>query len=403
MKKCLPLYILGTGILALAATANHAEAEMPPIIPLFDGPVFEGDAPDETHPWAVHDRNRPQPPRVEPGSPATGDAPAGPPSDAVVLFDGTEESLKNWESIRDGGTAPMEWKLEDGALVVVPGTANIRTKEHFGDVQLHLEWQVPEGTQGSGQSRANSGVFLMEKTEIQILANYENPTYADGFAGAVYGLKPPMANPLRPDGEWQTYDIVFRRPIFKDGVEIDPGHFTVFVNGVLVQDATPLDGGGGFMRRSSPHEFPEKGPIMLQDHRDVLRFRNIWARPLPPRPVEGGTDGQLSPEATATKRSEIAAGIRAHAATLEGRARMLRYFESLAYEANEEAFLAADALATAGAAAIQEMDQAAIEANQGPILELRRALNYLARFNALPEDYPARVLLNQIAEAQGWH
>jgi len=395
--------VLSIAIITHAAVTAPAMCEIVPIVPLFDGPVFEGDAPDETHPWAVHDRNRPQPPSVDPGVMATQDTPAGPPSDALVLFDGTEESLKNWESIRDGGAAPMEWKLEDGALVVVPRTENIRTKEHFGDVQLHLEWLVDEGTHGSGQSRANSGVFLMDKTEIQILGNYQNPTYADGFAGAVYGLKPPMANALRPDGQWQVYDIIFRRPVFKDGVEVDSGHFTVFVNGVLVQDATPLEGGGTFMRRTRSHEFPEKGPIVLQDHGDGVRFRNIWVRPLPPRPVEGGTDGQLSPEATTAKRGEIAAGIRAHAATLEGRAKMLRYFESLAYEANEEAFQAADALATADATAIQEMDQAAIEANQGPILELRRALNYLARFNALPEDYPVRVLLNQIAEAQGWH
>lgn len=401
MKQRLPL-LFRQGLLALAATAIHASAQLEPIVPLFDGPVFQGDAPDETHSWAVHDRNRPQPPRVEPGTFSTQDTPARPPSDAIVLFDGTEESLKNWESVREDGAAPMEWKLEDGALVVVPRTRNIRTKAHFGDVQLHLEWQIPEDTKGTGQGRANSGVFLMGETEIQILGNYENPTYADGFAGSVYGIKPPMANPLRPDGQWQTYDIVFRRPVFKDGVEIDPGHFTVFVNGVLVQDATPLEGGGGYMRRSKPREFPEAGPIILQDHGDVLKFRNIWLRPLPPRPVDGGTDGQLSPEATTAKRAEIAAGIRAHAATLEGREQMLRYFESLVYEIDNAAFQTAGLLAIAEVIAIQALTPEELEKNKNRIREFERALNYLARFNAIPEDYPARATINALVQAQGW-
>lgn len=401
MKQRLPI-LFGTGMLALAAATTHAGAQVAPIEPLFDGPVFQGDAPDETHPWAVHDRNRPQPPRVEPGTPSSQDTPGSPPSDATVLFDGTEESLKNWESVREDGAAPMEWKLEDGALVVVPRTRNIRSKEHFGDVQLHLEWQIPENTKGTGQGRANSGVFLMGETEIQILANYENPTYADGFAGSVYGVKPPLANPLRPDGQWQTYDIVFRRPVFKDGVEIDPGHFTVFANGVLVQDATPLEGGGGYMRRSKPREFPEAGPIVLQDHGNELRFRNIWVRPLPPRPAEGGTDGQLSPEATTAKRKEIAAGIRAHAATLEGRPRMMRYLESLAYEVHDDALAIAATTTAAEVAAIQAITPDALEGNKKEILEFGRALNYLARFDAIPDDYPARATINALLEAQGW-
>jgi len=402
MKQRLPS-IVGIGMFVIAATANRATAEIAPLVPLFDGPVFQGDAPDETHPWAMHDRNRPQPPRVEPGTFSSQETPGQPPSDAIILFDGTEASLKNWESVRKDGAAPMQWKLKDGAFVVVPRSGNVRTKERFGDVQLHLEWLVPKGTKGAGQGRANSGVFFAGETEVQILGNHNNPTYADGFAGSVYGVKPPMANPLRPDGQWQTYDIVFRRPVFKDGVEIDPGHFTVFVNGVLVQDATPLEGGGGFMKRSKPREFPEAGPIMLQDHGDVIYFRNIWVRPLPPRPNEGGTDGQLSPEATTAKRAEIAAGIRAHAATLDGRARMMRYFESLAYEMNEDALQTAGMLATAEIVAIQALDADGLEKNKKQILEFERALNYLARFNAIPDDYPARATLNALVEAQGWN
>jgi hypothetical protein len=244
MKQLLPFAVF-PGLFALASFTEPALAEAEPLVPIFSGPVFQGDAPDETHPWAVHDRNRPQPPRVEPGTFSTQDAAGQPPSDAVVLFDGTAESLVKWESARQDGAAPMQWKVEDGSLVVVPRTGNIRSKQHFGDVQLHLEWQVPVGTKGEGQGRANSGVFFAGGTEVQILANYNNPTYADGFAGSVYGIKPPMANALRPDGEWQTYDIIFRRPVFIDGAEVDPGRFTVFVNGVVVQDSTPLEGGGG--------------------------------------------------------------------------------------------------------------------------------------------------------------
>ncbi len=391
-----------SALLAFGFSSSRALSEIAPLVPIFSGPVFQGDAPDETHPWAVHDRNRPQPPRVEPGTFSSQESPGLPPSDAVVLFDGTGESLKNWESVRENGAAPMQWRVEDGALVVVPRTGNIRSKEQFGDVQLHLEWQVPVGTKGESQGRANSGVFFAGGTEIQILANYNNPTYADGFAGSVYGVKPPMVNALRPDGEWQTYDIIFRRPVFIDGLEVDPGRFTVTVNGVVVQDSTPLEGGGGYMKRSVPREFPEAGPIMLQDHGNELRFRNIWVRPLPTRPVEGGTDGQLSPEAATAKRAEIAAGIRAHAATLEGREKMMRTLESLAYEVDADAAEAATAMANAEAATIEAMDAATRETNKKQILEFARALNYLARFKAIADDHPARVKVNAVVEAQEW-
>lgn len=389
-------------LLVLGVVPGLAEAEVEPLVPLFSGPVFQGDAPDETHPWAVHDRNRPQPPRVEPGTSSTQETPGKPPSDAIVLFDGTQESLNLWESTRQNGTAPMGWKVEEGKLVVVPRTGNIRTKGKFGDVQLHLEWQIPVGTEGESQGRANSGVFLPGGPEVQILANYNNPTYADGFAGSVYGIKPPMANALRPDGEWQVYDIIYRRPVFKDGVEVDAGRLTVTVNGVVVQDSTPLEGGGGFMKRSVPREFPELDSIMLQDHGNVLFFRNIWLRPLPARPVEGGTDGKLSPEATLAKRAETAAGIRAHAASLEGREKMMRLLESLAYEVDAGAAEIATEMANAEAAAMEAMDADTREANKKSILEFNRALNYLARFKAIPEDHPARSKVNAVVEAQEW-
>ena len=396
------LIVLFSSPLFVAAVSGVVHAEVDPLVPLFSGPVFQGDAPDETHPWAVHDRNRPQPPRVEPGTFSSQDAPGQPPSDAIVLFDGTEAALNGWESVRKDGAAPMGWKVEDAKLAVVPRTGDIRTKQKFGDVQVHVEWQIPIGTKGESQGRANSGIFLPGGAEIQILANYNNPTYADGFAGSVYGIKPPMANALRPDGEWQVYDIIFRRPVFKDGVEVDPGHFTVLVNGVVVQDATPLEGPGGYMKRSASREFPELDSIKLQDHGNKLYFRNIWVRPLPARPVEGGTDGKLSPQATAAKRAEIAAGIRAHAATLDGREKMMRTLESLAYEVDAGAAKTASAMANAEADAIGAMDAATRETNKKSILEFNRALNYLSRFKAIPDDHPARTKVNEVVKAQGW-
>ncbi len=401
MKITTPIFFagcLGLGPVSLI----HAESTVAPLIPTVDGPVFAGDPPTETHPWAVHDRNRPLPTRVEPGTASTHEQAGRPPSDAVVLFDGTEASLANWQSVNDNGNAPMAWKVENGALVVEPRSGNIRTKDHFGDVQLHLEWSVPTDVTGSGQGRANSGVFLMGITEIQILDNYNNPTYADGHAGSVYGVNPPFSNPLRAPGEWQTYDIVFRRPIFKDGVEVDPGHFTVFINGVLVQDATPLEGGGGFMRRTRSREFPEAGPIMLQDHGDRLMFRNIWVRPLAPRAVEGGTDGRLEPAAAMAKRSGIAAGIRAHAATLDGRARMFRTMESLVYEVDAGVLEAANAMIATEVESIQNLSAQEQEDQKGRIRELEGALRYLAGCGAIADDHPSRVAIDAIVVARGW-
>ena len=230
---------------------------------------FYGDPPDENHPWAVHDMNRPQPPRVEPGK-----TPGAPPSDAVVLFDGTEAALANWEHEKENRKG--DWEVKDGALQCTPGAGYIKSKQEFGDCQLHVEWSAPSEVKGDSQGRGNSGVFLMGMTEVQVLDNFNNPTYPDGGAGSVYGVMPPMANPLNKPGEWQTYDIVFRRPIVKDGEVLDEGSQTVFINGVLVQDSTPLEGGGGHKKRSKPKAFPEKGPLKIQDHGNPVRYRNIW-------------------------------------------------------------------------------------------------------------------------------
>jgi hypothetical protein len=250
----------------------------------------------------------------------------------MVLFDGT--SLSQWEADKGEGI-PTKWIVKEGAMECVPGSGMIRTKDKFGDCQLHVEWAAPTKVEGDSQGRGNSGVFLMGLVEIQVLDNYHNPTYADGFASSVYGVNPPMVNALRTPGEFQVYDIVFRRPVYRDGKPVDPGYVTVFLNGVLVQDHTMLEGGTGHMGRSKPGEFPEKGQLKLQDHGNPVRYRNIWLRELPPRAIEGGTDGYLTSDATMAKRKEIAASIRQDATTLQNAGNslpeMLRLMESLAY------------------------------------------------------------------------
>jgi len=260
-----------SSLLAVLSTACLITANVPAASP---GPAFYGDAPDEHHPWAVHDPNRPQPKVVTPGTFSSPEQPGTPPSDAIVLFDGTD--LSKWESAKDGSSA--KWLVTNGVMQVAPSTGVIRTKEKFGDCQLHIEWAAPKEVKGDSQGRGNSGVFLMGRVEIQVLDSYNNLTYADGHAASVYSVNPPMANALRPPGEFQVYDIVFRRPIYKDGKPLDPGYVTVFVNGVLAQDNTELEGGTGHMARAKPGPFPDKGPLELQDHGNPMRFRNIWYR-----------------------------------------------------------------------------------------------------------------------------
>ncbi len=272
MKSCSNFISFCTVLLLIPA--GHAASS---------GNAFYGDAPDEHHPWAVHDPNRPQPKVVTPGTFSSPEKAGAPPSDAIVLFDGTD--LSKWESAKDGSSC--KWSVIDGVMQVVPSSGDSRTTDKFGDCQLHIEWAAPREVKLDSQGRGNSGIFLMGLVEIQVLDSYNNLTYADGHAASVYGVNPPMANALRPPGEFQVYDIIFRRPIYKDGSPVDPGYVTVFVNGVLVQDHTALEGPTGHMGRSKPGAFPAKGPLQLQDHGNTMRFRNIWYRELPPRAVEG--------------------------------------------------------------------------------------------------------------------
>jgi hypothetical protein len=365
------------------------------------GPRFYGDPPDDHHPWAVHDGNRPQPPRVIPGTFSHSDQAGQPPSDAIILFDGTD--LSKWQGEKG---APAKWLVKEGYMEVLPGSGEIRTKEQFGDCQLHIEWAAPAKVEGDGQGRGNSGVFLMGRLEIQVLDSYNNVTYADGHAGAYYGVNPPLCLPLNPPGQFQVYDIVFRRPIYRDGKVVDPGYVTVFLNGVLVQDHTPLEGAGGHMGRSKSGPFPEKGPLSLQDHGNPTRFRNIWYRPLPPRPADGGTDGWLLTDAALAKRQEIAASIRADAATLKNAdnpvPEMLRLFESLVYAADATARQRATELATAYLAGLKTLPAEKLTAKRDEVRYLNDVFRYLARHKIVPQDFAPKAALEQLIREHGW-
>lgn len=371
------------------------------VVPVFaDGP-FYGDPPNETHPWALHDMNRPQPPVVTPGTFSTPGQPGRPPSDAVVLFDGTPATLGKWEADKDPAE-PTKWVVKDGSLQCVPGSGYIRSKEQFGDCQLHVEWAAPTKAEGSSQGRGNSGIFLMGQTEIQVLDNYNNPTYADGAAGSLYGVNPPHVNALHAPGEWQVYDIIFRRPIFKDGKMLDSGRFTVLMNGVVVQDSTPLEGGGGHKGRSNDHPLLEKGPLKLQDHGNPVRYRNIWYRPLPARAVDGGDMGAMTPAAATAKKLEIAKGIRADAAKLQGLAKLRRSMESLCYDLDPSTLKQVlDGLA-AWITTIQKTPAGQMEAKKGEIMQMREAVNYLMQFKFLPENCTAKPEIARIITANGW-
>src|SRR5246127_3486176 len=227
--------------------------------------------------WKPNDPDRPVPPVIEPGTASTQDAPGKPPSDAVVLFDGKD--LSQWVVKKDG--SPAKWKVENGYFEVVAKTGDMRTKDSFGDCQLHVEFAEPNPPKGEDQDRGNSGVFLQGLYEIQVLDSYQSKTYADGQAGAVYGQFPPLVNASRPPGQWQTYDIIFHGPRFDaNGKLTRPARVTVLHNGVLVQDNVELTGPTGHHQRPPYTAGPEKLPLSLQDHNHPVRYRNIWIREL---------------------------------------------------------------------------------------------------------------------------
>jgi len=244
-----------TAALAFAQTTN-------PDLGYTDTPILPG------LPYHVHDPARPIPPVVTPPS-----LPGGAPSDAIILFDGHD--LSKWE--------PTAWKVEDGYMEVVPGTGDIATKEKFGDVQLHLEWATPATVTGTSQGRGNSGVFLQGRYEVQVLDSYQNPTYPDGQAGAIYGQWPPLVNASRKPGEWQTYDIFFEAPRFAAGKLVRPAFLTVIQNGVLVQLHQEVMGPTVHRQLAKYVPQPGEDSLQLQNHGNRVRYRNIWIRRINPR------------------------------------------------------------------------------------------------------------------------
>ena len=220
---------------------------------------------------------------------------AEPPSDAIVLFDGTD--LSKWESA-PGYFPSMEgvpdylealrqsyddapWQVEGGVMTVIPRTGNIKTKQAFGDMHLHIEWRTPAEVESGGQGRGNSGVFLMGLYEIQVLDSWQNPTYSNGQAGAIYKQKPPMVNASREPGAWQSYDIFFEAPRFdENGDLIKAAYATVMHNGVLIHHRQKLRGPTVYIGLSHYEPHPLKLPVGLQDHDDYVSFRNIWVREL---------------------------------------------------------------------------------------------------------------------------
>lgn len=200
------------------------------------------------------------------------------PSDAIVLFDGA--GLDAWEPVRADGS---NWKIEAGAMVVLKQEkpCNIRTKRPFGDAQLHLEFRTPDEIKDSGQHRGNSGILFMGLYEVQVLDSWRNETYVNGQVGSVYKQHVPLANPSRPPGEWQGFDIVFIAPRFDDGGRlISPARITAFLNGVLVQHDVALRGPTVHRGEPSYKAHAAKLPLVLQDHKDPVAFRNIWLREL---------------------------------------------------------------------------------------------------------------------------
>lgn len=225
--------------------------------------------------WRVHDKYRPRPTIVKPG-----ESLGQPPADATVLFDGNAvKDLSKWKkSGTKDDAAP--WKLGEGYFEEVGGSGSIETRESYGDIQLHIEWSAPEKVEGSSQGRGNSGVIIMGRYEIQVLDSYDNDTYADGQAGSIYGQFPPQVNVSNPPGKWNAYDIIFEAPRFDGEKLVKPARATILQNGVLVQNAKELIGPMAHQEIAPYRAHPPKGPILLQDHGNPTRFRNVWVRNL---------------------------------------------------------------------------------------------------------------------------
>ena len=259
--------LLALAVVAIAGVAGQQTEHKDHTLGYDDTPMLPG------QPWRVHDVTRPRPRMVAPGATA-----GAPPADAIVLFDGKD--LSQWAVRIKGVVQEPKWKVENGYVEVVPGTGSIYTKEKFGDCQLHVEWAAPAEIKGKSQTRGNSGVILMSHYEMQVLDSWDNPTYADGQAGAIYGQWPPLVNASRRPGEWQAYDIFFEAPRFDGDKVAKPAYVTIVHNGILVQHHQQIVGRvvHAKLPQYAPH--PAEEPLTLQNHGTAVRYRNIWIRRL---------------------------------------------------------------------------------------------------------------------------
>ena len=364
-----------------------------------------GDVPDARHAWAVHDRNRPNPVKIVAN-------PGLPPSDATVLFDGTEESFKkNWCHKKTDRKA--DWRVVDGAMESVKGAGYIQTKDSFGDCQLHVEWAAPSKVEGTGQGRGNSGVFLMGSYEIQVLDSYEtdpskdpnpNPNYADGQASAVYAENPPLVNATRAPGEWQAYDIIFHQPVWKDGKMLYPGSVTVLHNGVLTQDHWEMEGLTTHCKRRPLAPHATRLPLEFQDHGNPVRFRNVWLREIPSRYANTTHGGPAANEADVMAlRRQTAARLFAKidvskmdAPTLEALFEVASYAKEGVYR--DEMLRHAQAYRDF----VKGLDSAALDARKGEITGLRRTVKTLQKGGVLPDCCQLAAALEDICAKKNW-
>ncbi|MFB3905771.1 MAG: DUF1080 domain-containing protein [Acidobacteriota bacterium] len=279
MKKYLWIVLLLTaglviaGFMQQANTSKDERAQATPAAPARPAPTGYMDTPliPGTH-WHIHDDTRPRPAVITPAA-----NPGEPPSDAIVLFSGKQADMALWE---DAKGQPTRWKVVDGAMECIPKSGYIRTRQKFGDVQLHLEFACPAPPGGNSQGRGNSGVFFSDGSfEVQVLDSYENKSYADGQCGAIYGQYPPLVNACRKPGEWQQYDIVYHMPRFEGDKLVRPATITVFHNGVLLHEKREVIGPTSH-KRIGTYKPLAKGSLQLQDHGNPVHYRNIWVREL---------------------------------------------------------------------------------------------------------------------------
>jgi hypothetical protein len=371
-----------------------------------------GDTPNAKHAWSVHDRNRPNPVKISAEAGAV-------PSDAIVLFDGTKESFeKNW---CDKNGNPTKWKLgNEGDFYCTndrKNGGNIYSRQSFGDCQLHVEFRHPKedgivSDSKGPQMHGNSGVFLMSKYEVQVLESYgtnpadmKNPNYADGQAGAIYAQNPPMVNPARRPGEWQTYDIIFHQPIW-DGIKlIHPASITVLFNGVVVQDHWEMDRFTSWKLRTSvvPHE--TKLPISFQDHGCQVHYRNIWIREIPSRYANRTHGGPgvdenavmaLRRETAAKLYAQIAKPIKPTIESLEALGEVISYVKEGEYESTWQK------VANEFHDVLDKMSDAEWNANKKELLHLRDSLDTLIRNGIVTQKCGTRKRISAAALRLGW-